>query len=426
MREVHTSLLIVGAGPAGIVAAVTAAEFGIDVCLIDMQARPGGQIWRGQWEQSRDSRARHWMQALRASGVRCEFGARLIDAPEIGIALATTADGGLLIHYDYVLIATGARERLLPFPGWTLPGVCGAGGLQVLVKDGLPIRNKRVVVAGSGPLLLAVAATLRERGAQVLAMVEQAGWRARWTALPTLLRSPRLLHQAIGYAWTLRGIPMPCNAWPVRASGVDKVQSAIISIAGKEQQFDCDYLAAGFGLIPNLDVAACFGCRIEQGAVSVDQSFVTSVPGIYCAGEGTGIGGVDQAIAQGLIAAFEIAQREPGRAVRRRARLARNRAQSLLRHTVPRAELRDSINPETLICRCENVCAGALRDCSSAREARLHTRFGMGHCQGRICAPIAEFLHGWACPLPRAPLAPTPVSHLDLSTLSTLQRGTSP
>ena len=167
-------VVVVGAGPAGIAAAVSAARSGARTALVDDNPAPGGQIWRAaEHAPERSPCASAWFERLRSAPVHRIFGARVFRA-DGGVVNAETADGLLHIAYRNLILATGARERFLPFPGWTLLNVLGAGGLQALAKSGLPVRDKRVVIAGTGPLLLAVAAYLQDHGASVVAICEQA------------------------------------------------------------------------------------------------------------------------------------------------------------------------------------------------------------------------------------------------------------
>src|SRR5690242_15499249 len=170
MRDV----LVVGAGPAGLAAAYRAAQSGLRVTVIDDNPAPGGQIWRGEQAKPASREAQAWFEKLRSVEIELLNGARVFQQPRVGTLLAETPEGVSELSYRNLVLATGARERFLPFPGWTLPNVMGAGGLQALVKTGLPIEGKRVVVAGSGPLLLAVGAYLRGQGAEVLVIAEQA------------------------------------------------------------------------------------------------------------------------------------------------------------------------------------------------------------------------------------------------------------
>src|SRR5580704_8920572 len=169
----HFDIAVVGAGPAGIAAAVRAADSGASVALLDDNPHAGGQIWRGGPGASPKSQELKWLDRLEKSSAKVFRGARVFHLQHDSLA-AEFGDELLSIAFDKLILATGARELFLPFPGWTLPNVFGAGGLQALVKSGLPVKSKRTVVAGTGPLLLAVAAYLSERGADVLCICEQA------------------------------------------------------------------------------------------------------------------------------------------------------------------------------------------------------------------------------------------------------------
>ena len=198
-------VLVVGAGPAGLAAAVCAAEGGATVGIVDDNPSPGGQIWRG--DSAKPSEAARWVGRLRAAGVQEFCGTRVFHQPEPGVLLAEGEESLFELSYGKLIIATGARELFLPFPGWTLPNVMGAGGLQAMVKSGLPIGGKRVLVAGCGPLLLAVAAYLRQHGADILMICEQASWSSLARFGMALLRQPGKLRQGFCYANNSPGFP---------------------------------------------------------------------------------------------------------------------------------------------------------------------------------------------------------------------------
>jgi NADPH-dependent 2,4-dienoyl-CoA reductase/sulfur reductase-like enzyme len=402
-------ILVAGAGPAGLAAAVTAARAGAAVTLVDALPEPGGQIWRGQWHGPPHGAAGAWFRDLRASPVELRLGRRVITAPAAGWLGLLGAGGAETLPYDRLILATGARERFLPFPGWTLPGVLGAGGLQALVKGGLEVAGKRVVVAGSGPLLLAVAALLRARGARVLAVAEQAGLGALLALAPGLLRRPRLLAQAL--PWST--LPLRAGAWVTRAEGEGRLQRVWLRSPSGTRALETDFLACGFGLVPNLDLAQMLGCALREGLVAVDPLQRTSLPGVFAAGESTGIGGADKAVAEGRIAGLaaagllDAARRQLPAAGRTRAW-----GRALAAAYALRPELRALAQPDTILCRCEDLAVGALQGFSRGRDARLQARCGMGRCQGRTCGPAAEFLFGWAPGGPRQPLVPTPCAEL--------------
>lgn len=400
---------MVGAGPAGIAAAVSAAKAGMAVTLVDAQPEPGGQIWRGQWEAPAYPAARSWFAALRGSGVDLRMSRRIVAAPAPGLLGATGPAGAEQLGYDRLVLATGARDRFLPFPGWTLPGVCGAGGLQALEKGGLDLRGKRIVLGGSGPLLLAVAAHLRRRGARVLAVAEQAPATALRGLLPGLLRRPRLLLQGL----SALGLPLRPDTWITRAEGDEQLRAVHLRTPRGPLVLEADFLGVGYGLAPDLELPGLLGCAVTSGGVVVDEAQRTSVAGVFAAGEPTGIGGVDKALAEGRVAGLWAAGREAeARLLGAEVRKGRAWAAALASTFALRPELRRVATPETLLCRCEDVPVGDLQSFASGREARLHARCGMGRCQGRTCGPAAEFLFGWRPGGPRQPLAPTTFADL--------------
>src|SRR5437899_5240721 len=184
-------VLVVGGGPAGIAAAVRAAESGARVGMVDENVAPGGQIWRGgSSEGSHSSEASNWLVQLKKAVVIELCGKRVFHHPEAGVLMAEGLDDVWELGYRNLVLATGARERFLPFPGWTLPNVMGAGGLQALVKGGLPIEGKRVAIAGTGPLLLAVAANLHSRGADIRLIAEQTSKKLLWRFGMSLWKHP--------------------------------------------------------------------------------------------------------------------------------------------------------------------------------------------------------------------------------------------
>jgi len=385
----QADVVIVGSGPAGIAAACAAAEGGANVLVLDDNPAPGGQIWR----RAHDAEAQRWIARLRASGAQLRNGTRILGPVNARTLLADNDSGPLFITWRNLVLCTGARELLLPFPGWTLPGVTGAGGLQALVQGGLPIDGRRVVVAGSGPLLLAVAAHLREHGARIEAIAEQARpfHLARFAArLPfgKLLQGWRLSSQ-------LRDVPMLTEAWPIEAEGDSRLHSVRLRTRSGTRRFECDYLACGFGLVPNIELPLLFGCNLNGGFVTVDSLQQTSVPDILCAGEPTGVGGLERSLIEGEIAGH-VAAGAPARAKAlsaQRERLHRFSAR-LANAFELREELRQMCQLDTIVCRCEDVAWERISAYSDWRSAKLHTRCGMGACQGRVCGAAVRFLTG--------------------------------
>jgi NADPH-dependent 2,4-dienoyl-CoA reductase/sulfur reductase-like enzyme len=406
-------VLIVGGGPAGMAAACCAAESGQRVSIVDDNPALGGQIWRAEQARPSTPEATVWFKRARSANLQVIGGARVFHQPEAGLLLAETLDGTCELSYRKLILATGARERFLPFPGWTLPNVMGAGGLQALVKSGLPIRGQKVVVAGSGPLLLAVAAYLRKRGAHVRLIAEQVSRRKLLRFGWGLLGQPRKIFQALTLKQQLAGIPYMTNCWPVAARGEEKLSSVLLRQGRRTWEVACDYLACGFYLVPNLELPSLLGCELQDEAVHVDEYQETSVPGIYCAGEPTGIGGLELSLAEGMIAGYAAAgqRTEARRAFPARAR-QRRFAHVLNQTFTLRDELKALPEPETLVCRCEDVSFQRMQRYDSWRAAKLQTRCGMGPCQGRICGAATEFLLGWGLESVRPPIFPVRVENL--------------
>ncbi len=402
-------LLVLGTGPAGLAAAEAASAKGALVTLVDENPQPGGQIWRGGPHQWRDARAHALWQALRQRpNVRVIAGARVVAAPAQRELLLDTGSGAQAIAWERLVLCSGARELLLPFPGWTVPGVFGAGGMQALIKGGMPVAGKRVVVAGSGPLLLAVADTVRRAGGSVLAIAEQRSTSELAAFMSRLALSfPGKLRQALGLMVDLRAIPYRHAATVVGACGGDALESVIIEQGGKRSEVACDFLACGFGLVPNLELATLVGCNVREGRVLVDLSQRTSRPDVWAAGESTGIGGGDKALAEGRIAGLAAADCPASS----RERIARDHALRfgalLARSFAPTAVARTLCQPDTVVCRCEDVTAARLAQHADWRSAKLLTRAGMGPCQGRVCGAACQVLYGWDAPGLQQPVFPT-------------------
>jgi len=340
-------------------------------------------------------------------------GWQAVDCPAPGSLRLERNGESTDVRFDRLILATGARERFLPFPGWTLPGVMGAGGLQALVKAGLNAKGKRVVVAGSGPLILAVAAGLHGAGAKIEGIYEQASLVRLATFGLTLFGQPGKLVEGAGYRLKTLRARYRTRSWVVRVEGQGRVESVTVTDGRKKRTLACDWLACGFHLVPNLELPRLLGCRVAQGYVAVDAFQQSSVPDVACVGELTGIGGLEKALVEGQIAGWAAADCESkARALLpQRERLQRFAAR-LDRAFAPRAELRGLAAPETVVCRCEDVAYAALKACASWREAKLHTRCGMGACQGRVCGTATEFFFGWENTGARPPVYPAMVSTL--------------
>ncbi|MER5731950.1 NAD(P)/FAD-dependent oxidoreductase [Streptomyces sp. NPDC002138] len=476
-----SDLAVVGAGPAGLAAAVTAADLGLRVILVDAGERPGGQYYRApapalgaarpealhhDWAAfaTREQRLRAHESAGRITYLPAhhvwtvvpETGPGSGSAPgsRTGTGTDARADGagppGWTLHAvagtrgederpvtlrtRAVLLATGAHERQLPFPGWTLPGVVGAGGAQAMLKGGLVLPGRRIVVAGSGPLLLAVAGSLAAAGARVPAVLEASSYTAYAGRLPTLLRNPGKLVEGATHGGALlrHRVRLLTRRAVIEAQGGDRVEAVVTArldrdwrpVPGTERRIPCDALAVGHGLVPQLELATGLGCATTRAAdgtvvLDLDESQRTSVPGIWSAGETGGIGGAGLALAEGELAARAVAGGPaPAALVRRRARL-RAFADAMGAAHRPGAGWTEWLREDTDVCRCEEVPAGRIREAvadlgaGDVRTVKLLTRAGMGWCQGRMCGAAVAALAGVEAAADRRPLScPVPLGHL--------------
>lgn len=391
-------VLVVGAGPAGLAAAVAAARHA-RVTLLDVQPRAGGQVWRHDIARPDHDRAQVLLQ--RARGIECRFGTRVVDADATARTLRIeTPDGASELHWQKLVIASGGRELFMPFPGWTLPGISGAGGLQALVKQDWPIADARVVVAGGGPLLLAAAASLRAHGANVVAIVEQAPRRDVLAFARSLWRWPGKLAQAVQLRARLAGVPIHYGAVVTRAHGQTQLEAVEIERDGVPFQVACGQLGVGFGLVPDVGLARLLGCAltpVRHPAIRVDALQQTSVDSVFAAGECCGIGGQQKASLEGGIAGHAAAGDVAAARARFRARAGAHRfAAEVARTFAPGPRVRTLADVATVVCRCEDVTLGELEACRDARDAKLATRCGMGACQGRICGAALAELKGWS------------------------------
>ncbi|MCC8392286.1 FAD-dependent oxidoreductase [Paraburkholderia sp. MMS20-SJTR3] len=417
-------ILVIGSGPAGLHAASVAAQAGATVGMVDDNPLPGGQIWRQGPRHRPQGRGREAIDAVaNAANVTRLHGTRVVQALRSHELLVEDAARGYTVGYRKIIITTGARERFLPYPGWTLPGVTGAGGLQALVKGGMPVRGQRIVIAGTGPLLWAAAATAREQGAQVVAIVEQAPVHSVRRFALSLVHTPAKLAQAARMRFDLRATPYLCGAHVSAAHGEGKLTQVTVQQGYKQMRqmrqtrIDCDRLACAYGLVPNTMLGTALGCDVDETdgalAIVVDELQATSQPDIYAAGECTGVGGMELSAVEGRIAALaavgNVAQARALFAQRERYRrfAARMHAAFALD---PR--LRALAAPDTVICRCEDVRFADAAQHRSWRDAKLHTRCGMGPCQGKICGEAAAFCLGWSRDGLRPPFSPARIGTL--------------
>lgn len=410
-------VVVIGAGPSGMAAAAQARAGGLRVALVDQQPRIGGAYWRHRPQDAgaADSEAHHDWTTFRRIASR-------LDGVELRLSHAVWAvepvDGGFVVRATRgevereavrleaasVVVATGAHERVTPFRGWTLPGVMTAGGAQALLKGTGVVPGRRVLLGGSGPLLLVVADGLLRAGVDVVAVAETGhpttyGLRpSSWSGLVS--RSG----EAVEYTRTLAQHRVPFHAGyrVVEASGEGRVERAVIaSRRGRRREYDVDALLVSHGFTPQLELLASAGAATRTDGdgslvVVVDDQQRTSVPGLLATGEVTGVGGASLAILEGYVAGRSLWGGDVTPSLHERIAVHRRFARAMHAvHRGPAAAVADLPDDE-LVCRCEEVTAGALRaSCrdlgvDDPRSAKLMTRAGMGLCQGRMCGRAVD------------------------------------
>ena len=461
MTAESADLIVVGAGPAGTSAALTVAASGLDVLLFDSAPAAGGQVWRAPAaglgvpaaKQDGDYDAGLALRAdLAASTVRFRPGAKVWSVTAGFRVDVIGSDGATSYTAPRLVAATGGHERVVPFPGWTLPGVIGLAGATVLMKSQGMLPGRRVVVAGCGPLLVAVAAKIVAAGGTVVAVVDLAS-RSDWLrALPALATRPRLLRRGAGWMASLwgAGVPIFSSSTVVRAEGADRVQRVVIgpvpaggagSDTAERVIDDIDALVVGHGLVPGSEIARLLGAAHSydrrRGGFVPDRDTLgrASVPGLYVAGDGSGVRGALPAVVAGRLAGLAAA-RDAGALTAEGADAA---AATLLREAgslatfsdavaglmAPPVRLVAAIAADTVVCRCEDVTRGEIEAAFDAgardvNQLKHFTRCGMGPCQGRMCGDVVGDLaalrlgsrEAAGCWTARPPLHPVPLTDL--------------
>lgn len=413
-------VVIVGAGPAGIRAAQTLVAHGVRPVLLDEAARGGGQIYRRQPANFKRSAVKlYGFEAGKAGALHQTLDAldehldyrpdTLVWNAEDG-ALDTLHEGrATRLEFSRVIVATGATDRILPVPGWTLPGVYSLGAAQIALKfQGCAIGD-RVVFAGSGPLLYLVAYQYAKAGANVAAVLDSSPFSAQARALPGLLSQPSTLAKGIYYrSWlTAHGIPVHQAATLKRINGEQRVHSLDWSNANGEQPLECDAVAFAHGLRSETQLADLLGCQFTWSPLNRawlpqrDSSGRSSVAEVYLAGDGAGIMGADAAEMAGERAALALLEDighliAPHRGVQLEQALNRigTFRQGLERAFMFPEHWAADTPDDVMVCRCEEVRAAEIREVVreghwEINRVKAHCRIGMGRCQGRMCGAAA-------------------------------------
>lgn len=428
----RVDVAVVGAGPGGLEAAITVGEAGLRVAVIDRYPQAGGQYFKQMPEPFSASRRTDHQKKAEALFERFarSKASLLADTIVWNVIPVTEGIGWQLMLYgpeaplalqaDALILATGAYDRTIAFPGWTLPGVITAGAAQTLVKSQRVLPGQRVLLSGAGPLQLAVAAQLVQAGATLVGVLEGARLGVgSLRCLPAMWGQWARMREGADYWWTLirAGVPYRTGWSVIEACGDGRVRQARIArldndwrpVPGSEQSVAVDSLVIGYGFIPSTELCRLLGCQLDYdpglgGHIPRrDETMQTTLPGVYAVGDGAGIGGADLAAVEGRIAGAAVAQQLSGldeaaaRAAiaRQQPSLARERrfARLLGDLFTPAPALYELATDETVVCRCEEVTRGEIREaidcgCQSVTWVKRMTRAGMGLCQGRICGHL--------------------------------------
>lgn len=427
-------LAIIGAGPAGLAAAVAAADSGLDVVVIDEQQRAGGQIFRQpptEFLETRRSFASGYpwagqliLDAESHSGIRWITGATafgvLRDESEEPLSVAVSVAGASQqIPARRVLVASGAYDLPVAFPGWTLPGVMMAGAVQGFIKSQRFLVAERLVLAGSHPLLLVVADQLVAAGADVAEVAFARGlptMSEAWGALGAIPGHLGLLAETAAAVarLTRAGVRISTKTIVLAASGPERVSSVELArvdrdwcVVGPPRRIETEALVLGYGFQPSTELARQLGCKLDWSSakggwvVRHDESMATTTPGIYVAGEPTGVAGAEQSRAEGTLAGLSIAEDlRPDALLRKRIvtatkdiRRARRFSSVVERMFEPKRKgLTALADSQTIVCRCELVTRENIDSLleqnpylDTVSATKLECRSGMGPCQGRYC-----------------------------------------
>jgi len=461
MLAENYDVVIIGAGPAGMSAASILAEYSVKTLLIDENGHPGGQLWRGLTDNPARSfrsfnSANNKINLLATTGYRdgslhihadgCVLGV----FPENYILLSSKEDGIKEIKAGNIIFATGAREKVRPFEGWTLPGVMTVGGVQILLKNHHVLAASEMLINGTGPLIYLLAGNVLGQNGRISALLDR-------SSFMSLLGTTRVMGgqlgklgqglSSLGYLIKNRLLPEYGRQIIRAESKGDLIEATTVEISpdgtiidGSSHRHKTELIAVTNGFVGNIELPQVAGCELDYSAdkggwfVTVDSSMETSLSTVFAAGEITGVAGGDKAVVEGQLAALSIlhqSERMSEKDFGKRQKLLLVRRKQHQRFgtylnrqwAIPRREW-DTIDDDTIICRCEDITIGKLRGWikagfTSTNVLKRATRCGMGNCQGRTCGPLIYDILAACAPTGetkpfsiRMPIKPVPLGDL--------------
>ena len=440
----HHGIVIIGGGPAGMSAAVAAATHGLTCTIVDEGFDLGGQIYRKPTNSACAPAPHPRGENLRAEVARLgeHINVRIGDSAwgifdGLRVAITSPDERTELLQPQAVILAPGAHELVPPFPGWTLPGVMTPGAAQILTKTMGVAPGKRVLVAGTGPFLLAVACQLIDVGVHVVSVLE-ASPRSAWLTLPLHgFRTPAILGEGLAYLTKLARAHVPVRYGRIVVAATGETELNAVEHAPVDAEWlpernhieteQVDTLLVGYGFVPRVQLAQMAGCDLELrpdigGWIPVrDRNLATTVSGIFAAGDGAGVAGSLVAALEGQLAGMAAA-RFLGAIDEATFAAARHTIEHEFTRLRPLRSALDKISAlqpglmslvrdDTIVCRCEEVtwreareavCAGS----TTYRSLKMTSRAGMGACQGRFCWPFLSRLVAAEAKCPLADIGP--------------------
>lgn len=455
MNDFTHDVIVIGSGPAGLSAAITAKKYGLRTLVLDEQAGPGGQIYRNISSVSpavakllgKDyMHGKDLVTHAIAESVEIKYGALVWDVASDLTLTVHQAGQSFQIRAPQLIAATGAMERPSPVPGWTLPGVLTAGAAQIALKSGASVPAGKVVLAGAGPLLLLVACQLLDAGVDVRSIVQTSPRKNIWNSiryLPSALGAPEYLVKGLGMLMKLRkfGVSIHTAAENLRIEGEEQAEAVVFQSKGREYRYEAKTVLLHHGVVPNTQLSRLMRIdhkwdeRQQAWAPNLDEWGETSLAGLRIAGDGAAIGGALAAEPAGALAALGAAKalgvinkvKAEDLANPLRAQLAKQlRIRPFLDELYRPPKWLVEPADETIVCRCEEVTAGQIRDmarvgCQGPNQTKFFSRCGMGPCQGRMCGlTVTQILANETGSSPeqvgayhvRSPLKPIPLASL--------------